>query len=137
MRSRRENGASASKFCDGEHDCLSQLMYDAIGAVLLDEEAGEPLWRDVGLDLLWIDAVARKGHAVCVDVGGKDLQLDVALGGCNLLEEQYGDRIGLFARAAAGNPDAQRPVERLLAHQLWDDLLRQQIERLSRRGKNV
>ena len=98
-----------------EHHRLTQFAHDLIVVVLLGEEAGEPRRRHVGLDRFRIDAVAGERHAVRVDVGGEHLQLDIAFCGRDLLEKEHRDGIGLFARAAAGHPDAQRSIQGLLA----------------------
>ena len=111
-----------------EHDRLAQLAHDLIAIALLGEEAGEPRRRHVGLDRVRIDAVAGERHAVRVDVGGEHLQLDVALRGRDLLQKEHGDGIGLLAGAAAGHPDAQRPIQGLPLHELRNDFLRQLVE---------
>ena len=96
--------------------------------VFLGEEASESRRRHVGLDRFRIDAVAGKRHAVCIDIGGEYLQLDIAFCGPDLLKKEHRDRIGLFTRAAARHPNAQRSIQRLLLHEFRNDRLRQQIE---------
>ena len=131
IRSRRENGAIGQQVLRREDHSFAQLGRDAIAVVLLDEEAGKPLRRYMSAcDRLRITSVAGEGDRVLVDVGGKDLQLDIPLRRRDLLEEEHGDGIGLFARAAAGNPDPQRAAWRLLAHEIGNDFLRQQIKGL-------
>ena len=96
--------------------------------VFLGEEASEPRRRHVGLDRFRIDAVAGERYAVRIDVGGEHLQLDIAFCGRDLLEKEHRDRIGLFTRAAARHPNAQRSIQCLPPHEVRNDFLRQQIK---------
>ena len=75
-----------------------------------------------------IEAVASARHRVRVDVAGEDLQFDVALRGVDLLAKQHGEGIGLFAGAAAGDPDPQRPIQMMVAHEVGNDALLQELE---------
>ena len=111
-----------------EHHHAAQFGHHPVAMLLLGKEAGEPRRRDIGRDRSRIAPLAGQGDRFLVDVGGEDLELQVALGRRDLLEQQHGEGIGLFAGAAAGNPDPQRPVRRVPAHQIGNCLLRQQFE---------
>ena len=56
------------------------------------------------------------------------MQLDIAFCGGDLLEKKHRDRIGLFTRAAAGHPNAQRSIQRVLADEFRNHGLHQQIK---------
>ena len=89
---------------------------------------GQPFWRHVGLDRVGIEAFTSARHRVRVDVAGEDLQFDVALRGVDLLAKKHGERIGLLAGTATGDPDSQRPIERVIAHKVGNNALAQKIE---------
>src|SRR5271166_5118442 len=44
------------------------------------------------------------------------------------LAEKHGEGIGLFTGTAAGDPESQRPVQRVIAHKVGNNALRQKIE---------
>ena len=88
-----------------EHDARAQLGRDPVEAILLGEKCGQSLWRHIGLDRVGIEAFTSARHRVRVDVAGEDLQFDVALRGVDLLAKKHGERIGLFAGTATGDPD--------------------------------
>ena len=111
-----------------EHDARAQLGRDPVEAILLGEKLGQSLCRHIGLDRVGIEAFTSARHRVRVDVGREDLQFDVALRGVDLLTKKHRERIGLFAGTATGDPDAQRPVQRVVAHKVGDDALGQKIE---------
>ena len=75
-----------------------------------------------------IEAVASDRHRIRVDVAGEDLQLDVALRDVDLLAKQHGEGIGLFAGTATGDPDPQRSIQIMIAHEVGNDALLQEIE---------
>ncbi len=101
-----------------------------VTVILLRKEAGKPRRRHVRLDRFRVEALSGARDRIRVDIGGEDLQLDVALRRRDLLAEQHGEGIGLLARAAPGNPDAERLIGRVAADQVGNDLLRQEIEHL-------
>ena len=120
----------------GEHDAGAQLGRHPVGMILPGEERRQTIRRDVGLDRLRIEAVASDRHRIRVDVAGEDLQLDVALRDVNLLAKQHGERIGLFAGTAAGDPDPQRSIQSMIAHEVGNDALRPESRRPARRERN-
>ena len=75
-----------------------------------------------------IEAFASARHRVRIDVAGEDLQFDVALRGVDLLAKKHREGIGLLAGAATGDPDPQRPIQRVVAHEVGNDALGQKIE---------
>src|SRR6185312_6277100 len=54
----------------------------------------------------------------------------VAPGSGDFLEKEHGDGISLFARAAAGDPNSQRAVRAVHAHEAGNDLLREEFKNL-------
>src|SRR5208283_736661 len=82
----------------------------------------------VGLDRVGIEAVASARHRVGIDVGREDLQLDLALRCVDLLAKKHGERIGLLAGTATGDPDSERPVQRVVANKVGNDALGQKFE---------
>ena len=70
----RENGGSASTLCRANTHMSRIGLRDAVAAVDLDEEAPQPLGRDVLGDAPRVDARARLLDAGAVQVGGEDLQ---------------------------------------------------------------
>ena len=116
---------------DGEDDARAQLRRYPVAVVLFHEEAGEAVGRNLCRDGLRIEALAGAGDRVRVDIGGKNLKLDVALRLTDGFAEQHGERVRLLAGAAAGNPDAQGLVGRLPIDEIGNDVLRQEVESLS------
>ena len=119
-----------------EHDAGAQLGRHPVGMILPGEKRRQSTWRDVGLDRLGIEAVASDRHRVRVDVAGEDLQLDVALRDADLLAKQHGEGIGLFAGTAAGDPDPQRSIQIMIAHEVGNDALSPGNRRPARRERN-
>ena len=111
-----------------EHDVRAQLGRDPVVAILFGEKSSQSFWRHAGLDRVGIEAFTSARHRVRVDVAGKDLQFDVALRGVDLLAEKHGEGIGLFTGTATGDPDSQRPVQRVIAHKVGNNALGQKIE---------
>src|SRR5580692_5512387 len=101
-----------------EDDDLAQLLRDPEMSVLANKELPKAVWRDVGLDALRIDPGAGNLQRVFVNIGGKDLQFQPQVGGGDLLECQYPQRIRLLASAAARHPDPQRLIRRMMAQKL-------------------
>ncbi len=96
--------------------------------ILSGEKCGQSTGRNVGLDRLGIEAFASDRHRIRIDVAGEDLQFDVALRGVDLLAKQHGEGIGLLAGTATGDPDPQRSIRSVIAHEVGNDVLRQKIE---------
>ncbi|MGC4120345.1 MAG: hypothetical protein QM765_38340 [Myxococcales bacterium] len=92
-----------------EHHHLADLLADPEAALLLDEEAAQALGRDVGGDAVRVDAHACPVDGLAVEVGGEDLQGQVAARpvGLHRLAEDHGQRVGLLAGGAARDPGAQ------------------------------
>ena len=106
----------------------AQLRHHPVAVVLLCKEAGEPLRRHISCNRFRIASLAGESDRILVDIGGENLQLDIPLRRRDLLEKEHGERIGLLAGAAAGNPDAQRPVQGVPVDEIGYHLLRQEFE---------
>lgn len=61
-----------------KHHHLPDLLAHAEATLLVYEEAPEPLRRDVGCDVVRIQAKARAIDGVPIQIGSKNLQRDVA-----------------------------------------------------------
>ena len=96
--------------------------------ILLGKKVGQSFWRHVALDRIGIEAFASARHRVGIHVGGEDLQFDVALRGVDLLAKKYGERVGLLAGTAPGDPNSERPIERVVAHKVGNNALGEKIE---------
>ena len=111
-----------------EHDAGAQIGRHPVGMIFPGEKCGQSTWRNVGLDRLGIEAFTSDRHRVRVDVAGEDLQFDVAFRGVDLLAKQHGEGIGLFAGTATGDPDPQRSIRSMIAHEVGNDVLLQEIK---------
>ena len=110
---------------DRKDDGIAQFRAHSIALVLAREKARQPRRRHVGLDRLGIEAIAAVGHGLGAHVGREDLELRALLCCSERLQEQHGEGIGLLAGAATRNPDADRLIWRVLAHQFGNHRLRQ------------
>ena len=122
-----------------EHDAGTQLGRDPVGAIFPCEKGGQSSWRNVGLDRLGIEAFPRDRHRIRIDVAGEDLQFDVAFRCVDLLAEQHGERIGLLAGTAAGDPDPQRSIQSVIAHEFGNDALLQKVKyrRVTKEARDI
>ena len=111
-----------------EHDVRPQFGRDAVAVILLGEKPRQSFPRHVRLDRFGIEAIASARYRVGIDVGREDLQFDLAFRGVDLLAKQHGERIGLLAGTAAGDPDSERPVQRVVAHKIGNDALGEKFE---------
>ena len=97
----------------GEHAQVAHRLLDPVAALLAHEEPAQPLGRDLGLDAFRIDAGARLLERRRVaEIGGEDLQRVLGVGGVEVLEQDHRQRVGLLARRAARDPDADRRATR-------------------------
>ena len=114
----------------------AQLRHHPVAVLLLCKEAGEPRRRHICCDRFRIASLAGESDRLLVDIGGENLQLDIPFRRRDLLEKQHGERIGLLTGAAAGNPDPQRPVRGVPVDEIGNNLLRQELEGTSSRGRS-
>ena len=94
--------------CEDHH--LPDLLAHAVAMILLDEEPGQPLRQHVGGDVEREEALARFVNGVPVQVGGEDLQSQVALG-LHIIQgllERHGQGVGFLPARAPGHPRPQR-----------------------------
>lgn len=99
-------GRVAQHIVHGKKHGLAQLAPCTVAAVLLDEEAAQPVFAHIGHDGRRVDAFARHADRVVIEVGGKHLQRRRGVEHARVLGEQHGHRIRLFARGAARHPHA-------------------------------
>jgi hypothetical protein len=111
-----------------EHHRLAQLGHDLVVFAVRDEEAGQPLGRDLGDRLFVVQRARRDPERAVVHVGREDLERSAALR--RKLIEQDRERVDLFAGRAACDPHPERHVLRPSREQRRQYLALEQIERL-------
>ena len=135
--------AAADQVQPGERRVLDEVLFrkdqhvpddllDAVGAAagFHREKAREPFRGDVGCDAGRVDAGPGGGDRVGVDVRGEHLHLEGLLQGLHALLQEYGHRIGLFARGTARGPDAYRGTRGPALQKLGDDQVFEGLEGL-------
>ena len=108
MRSIRENGGSVNTLCRAEHGRVANGLADPVAAVNLEEEAPEPVRRDVLSDGLGIETGAGLIDTGCIQVGGKDLERELQARQLPELRERHRDGIGLLSGRAPDRPHPHR-----------------------------
>src|SRR5208283_5059843 len=111
-----------------EHDAVAQFVRHPILIIFFREESRQPVRRNIRLDRIWIEPVARECDGVRIDVRRENLKAGRPLQLLESFEKQHGERIGLFTGAAARTPDADRPLVLLLIDEGGDDFIGQVIE---------
>ena len=98
----------------GEDHHPPDLLSDPVPGVVPDEEPGEALLADVGRDGLGVPADPGPVDGVDIEVGGVDLERAPLLRreDRERLAEDDGQRVGLLAGRAAGDPGAERGAVR-------------------------
>ena len=105
----------------GEDEEVADLPLYAKGPVVAGEVALDALSREVGCDALREQTAARSADRLVVDVRREHLEPGVASHAAGRLAQRDGDRVGLLAGRAAGDPGphglagrppGQQPVER-------------------------
>ena len=85
---------------------FAHFLAHPVMLVFLDEELAQPAGRHIGHDRFGVQAGTGDADGTLIEVGGKHLDLAVALLQRKLLTDQHGQAVGLFAGGAAGRPDA-------------------------------
>src|SRR5262249_48241733 len=91
-------------------------LADLIPAVGLFKEPAQPLRAYVHRDTLGVDSRSRLLNDVFADIGGEDLDLDIACDISEMFKQADGQRIWLFSSGTAGNPDTQRSAWWTIVH---------------------
>jgi hypothetical protein len=73
----------------GEDHNSPQLWQNPVALGFLCEEAGQTFRRHLRLDRVWVEPFSGTGDGVRIDIGGEDLELDIALHRGDLLAEEY------------------------------------------------
>ena len=58
-----------------EDHAVTQFAGDLVAVLVSREESRQSVWRDIRLDRVGIEPVARESHGVPVDVRGENLKL--------------------------------------------------------------
>ena len=114
----------------GEDAHVPNGLRDLISTIRLDEESAQALRRNVRGDAFPVVAGAGGVDREVADVRPEDLDRDAARPVSEVLEEEDGDRIDLFARRAAGDPRAERSFARLLRENGRENGALERLERL-------
>ena len=92
----------------GEQDDIPQFAPDLVLVAFPGEKSPQPFLGHIGFDRGRIAAFPRQAQGDIVEIRSEDLDLTSNLLTARLLEQQNGDRVGLLAGGAAGNPDTNR-----------------------------
>ena len=112
----------------GEDAQVAHRLVDLVVAVQLDEEPGQPLGGDVGDDVLQVHAGAGLLDRLARQVGAEDEDGGRGPGSADRLQQADGDRVGLLARRAAGDPDPHRRIGRPVLEDPGGELVRERVE---------
>ena len=96
-------------------------LADLIAPVRFDEEAAQPVGRDLGLDACGECPGAGSGDRGGAEIGGEHLDREMALRLPEELQQADHERVGLFARRAARHPHPDGLVGGPPLHQARED----------------
>ena len=105
----------------GEHHQIAHLLADAIGVLPMDEIAAEQIARDVGGNALRVNARPGERQGVVIDVRRENVNVENFVLLLGVAQDQHRQRVGFFARRAAGRPDADRSFGTMRGDQRDDD----------------
>ena len=111
----------------GKYGLFADLLADLVGVVLPGKEAIQLLGGYIHLDVCDVDPPPRLEDALPVDVGRKDLVLDIAARGLDRLFERNGHAVGLLPGGAPRDPDAERAVTGFCPDQLAEQPLTEDL----------
>ena len=111
-----------------EDHTVAQFVGNTVMMIFPSEESRQSVRRHIRLDRIGIEPVARESHGVAVDVRSKNLKPRRPFQLLEGLQEQHGYGIGLFTRAAARTPHANRAPVFLLIDEIGNDFFGQEIE---------
>src|ERR1700722_4232980 len=117
---------------------IAHLLADLIAVIGLREKLLQALRRNIRGNVLRILAVARHLNGFLADVGRENLN-GHSRDGFQGLQQQYGDRVRLFASGAAGNPDTNRQIGLALVQNIRDDVALEILEsfRVPEEGRHI
>ena len=113
---------------DREHHGFAQIAHHPVSFAFPRKKPGQALLAHSSRGFRSIKARAGKRDGMGIDIGRKDLKLDVVLRSLDRFQKKHGERIDFLAGAAAGHPNAQRPVERLFLDHIRDNACRKRLE---------
>ena len=111
-----------------EDDQLAYLLLDAVAALLLEEEAREPLRAHVARDAVRVKSGARGLDGGVIQIRPENLHGKMFFQLVHAFLQEHRQRIHLLARRTARHPHAHRGVVRPRAQQLGHDGFGQQVE---------
>ena len=114
---------------DREHHGFAQIAHHPVSLAFPRKKTGQARPGHSIRGFRSIKARAGKRDGLGIDIGCKNLKLGGALRSLDRFQKKHGERIDFFAGAAAGHPNAQRPVERLFLDHIRDNACRKRLER--------
>ena len=112
----------------GEHDCTANVGIDDVFIALAGEILAETGQGNLLNDIVPVNAAARNGNGILVQISGKQLQFPANAQLLHHLCEDNGDGIGFLTCGAAGDPDAYLLTRPGLPHNGLDNAFLQHIE---------
>src|SRR5574343_1587930 len=103
---RAQEGRVLKNILTSKDDGFAERLDDFVGDALRMEVAVDQFRRHGAQARLGIQAAPGVGHGGKVQVGGEDLDLAFVSFVAEQFEKHDGDCVGLFARRASGDPDA-------------------------------
>ena len=113
-----------------EYDHLPQHLCHLPAVIDPGKEAHEPLFPEVGVDVVGIEAGTGPGDRRLVKIGGEELDPGIKLPFIQVLADENGHRVDFFAGGAAGVPNAHRFVGVPIREESRNDFLPQNLEGL-------
>ncbi len=94
----------------GKSQPIANLSFNAVSAVLCDEELLQALLREVVGDARRVNTRTSQVDGLGVDVRGENLHWEILLQTVHELVKENRERVCFLARGAARNPNPQRAV---------------------------
>ncbi len=114
----------------GKDHHVADILADAVGAVFLGKKPGQPFRGDIGGNAVGIDPGAGFLNGLVVDIGGKDLDLEVFFYFVQIFPDQDSQGIGFFAGGATRDPDPHTCARELVGKEPGNDLFPERFEGL-------
>ncbi|MEZ4601249.1 MAG: hypothetical protein R2940_15775 [Syntrophotaleaceae bacterium] len=116
-------GGIAGEVVGGEDDHFPQLAGNFVQTGAAAEVAAQASFIHLPGDALRVDPLPPDLQALGVDIGGKDLDLELPLHPVHQLQQHDGDGVGLLAGGTPRHPDPHRPVGGMFLEHLLQFIL--------------
>ena len=111
-----------------EHGLGSQAVANLVALLILREVPFQPRRRDIGGNRTRVPGFPRDFDRLRVDVGGEDLQAQIAPVGFDRFAQQDAEGPDFLAGTAAGHPDPERTVRTVGADQARQHIVFEEAE---------